>query len=153
MIVSIFALALLPLPSTLAAPAIRVQGHWKQNIDQTKLLAGAGSDLQSSYESAVNQLGLSISNVSSSWRVNAHRVDINWHPLLNIFVRRCSNGRGNGKIAGGTAQLLIDIHDRSFFEGTLPRSQIDIQVRLTGISLKVPPNNYETAIVFTVLEG
>ena len=53
-------------------------GSWATTIDATDLLAGAGSELQSTKESASSQVVLAVSATAGStdaWRIDVRRAD------------------------------------------------------------------------------
>jgi len=148
-----FACTLIP---TLTAWAISITifGSWTETIDVNDLIAGAGSDLQSTYASASDAITVDIGDVSppSRWRVDIKKVDGNWHGSFAIDARRTSDGSGSGKINAGTAYQEITDIDNVFFDGSKTRSGIGIQLRLRGVSITVPPATYTTTIYYTAVD-
>ncbi|MGE5558831.1 MAG: hypothetical protein ACM3WV_09490 [Bacillota bacterium] len=129
-------------------------GAWNETIDASDLIAGAGSGLIDTYESA-NILILSIANClddTDNWRVDVKRADVVWHGDLFLSVRRTSDGTGSGTIAGGLSYIPVDAMDTAFFSGAGDRSNINLQFKLSGISLNLPPDIYSTVVVYTVID-
>jgi len=132
---------------------IDVTGSWSLSIDASDLVAGAGSDLIDTYESASDEVHIDISvwgRGSRSWRVDVRKSDSSWHGNYHLYVRRTSNGSGWGSISGGTSYQEVTDTDQSFFSGNWGRSNIHIQLRLSGVSVQIPPNTYTTTVIYTV---
>ena len=132
------------------AIAITVTGNWAETIDASDLLAGAGSDLRSTYESASNAGIVDISLTAGNWALVVKKTDTNWHGNFHLYVKRTSNGSGSGTISGGTAYQEITDLDQSFFSGSNDRSNINLQLKLEGVSIQVPPDVYTATIYYTV---
>ncbi len=126
-------------------------GSWSETIDENDLLAGAGTDLKNSYESPDNQVSITISGTTGSWRVDIKRVDANWHADLCLSVRRTGSGVG-GSVSGGDAYIEVTGTYQPFFTGSDGVSGITAQVKLSGISIQVLPDNYSTTVYYTVVD-
>lgn len=138
-----------------AAMDIAAAGTWSPTAGPSDLIAGAGSDLTSSYQSISDQLLLAISNTSGNddnWRVDVRRSDTNWHASFVISVKRTGDGIGGGSIAGGSAYQSAGVSDAAFFSGAGDRDGIPIQLQISGVSVQIPPDTYSTAIIFTVVD-
>jgi hypothetical protein len=135
---------------------ISATGGWTETVNSSDLVSGAGSNLIVTYESATNATIVSITNCLSrfdNWRVDVRRVDGgNWHANFTLSVRRTSNGTGLGSISGGLSYIGITTTDSQFFSGRGNRSNINLQYRLTGMSVSISPKNYSTTVVFTVVD-
>ena len=133
---------------------ITVTGSWSETIDASDLQDGAGSDLIDTYESIADAVSISISGTtgaSDNWRVDVKKLDTNWDSSFHLYVKRTSNGTG-GSVSGGTAyQELTDV-DESFFSGSDDVSGIDIQLKLSGVSVQIPPDSYMTTVYYTVVD-
>lgn len=135
------------------AVSITITGSWAETIDASDLVAGAGSDLIDTYESASDQVYVRIVAVGDRyWRVDVKRIDNNWHADFQLSVRRTSDGTGDGSISGGTSYLAVTDTDQSFFNGYMGRNMIDIQLELSGVSIQIPPDTYTTTVNYTVVE-
>jgi len=132
------------------AISITVTGNWSETIDSTDLQAGAGSDLISTYESAVDTVSIDISATIGNWGLDVKKFDTNWHSDLHLHVKRTSDGTGSGSISGGGAYQEVTDTDQSFFSGNGDRSSINVQLELTGVSIQVPPDTYTTTVYYTV---
>ena len=150
-VILILLIGLILLCSKAEAPiSITVTGSWSETINASDLQAGAGSDLISTYESAAAAGWINITETSGNWAVDVKKVDTNWHSNLHLHIQRTSDGNGSGSIAGGVSyQELTDI-DQSFFSGSDDRSNVNVQLKLTGVSIQVPPDTYTTTIYYTV---
>lgn len=133
------------------AVSITVTGSWAETIDALDLQAGAGSDLIDTYESASNTVAIDII-APTNWRVDVKKSDTNWPANFQLYVRRTSDGSGSGSISGGTSYQEITDTDQSFFNGTLDRSNITGQLKLTGVSVQIPVDTYTTTVYYTVVE-
>jgi hypothetical protein len=143
------------LGSSIYALDIKVKGSWSETIDASDLQAGPGSDLFDTYESVLDEV--LITNIdqgpgSVNWRVDVSKLDINWHSNFQLYVRRSSDGNGSGTISGGTSYQEVTDTDQSFFNGSGNRINIGIQLRLSGVSVQVPPDTYTTAVYYTIIQ-
>ena len=133
---------------------ISVTGSWSETIDAADLQAGAGSDLTASYESATDQVLITISGTAGggdAWRVDVRKVDTNWHSDLILYVRRTGAGTG-GSVSGGTDYLQVTGSDQAFFSGSDDVSGIPIQLKVSGMSIQVAPDTYTTTVYYTVVD-
>jgi len=130
--------------------SIIVTGNWYETIDASDLQAGAGSDLISTYESASDTVSIDISSTAGNWGLDVKKVDDNWHSNLHLHAKRASDGTGSGTISGGDAYQEVTDTDLSFFSGSEDRSNVNVQLRLTGVSIQVPPDAYTATVYYTV---
>lgn len=135
-----------------AAISISSTGNWSETIDALDLQAGAGSDLIDTYESTADQVSIDIIDPINNWRVGVKKVDTTWHSSFHLYVKRTSDGTGSGSISGGTIYQEVSGTDQSFFSGSDDRSGIQIQSKLSGISVQIPPDIYTTTIYYTVVD-
>ncbi|MGQ9779877.1 MAG: hypothetical protein ACUVRM_08385 [Bacillota bacterium] len=134
---------------------ISASGGWSETVDEFDLVSGAGSDLTPVYESAANATILSISGSvdnTDTWRVDVKRVDSAWHGDFTLYVRRTSEGTGGGTISGGDLYIEVTTVDGEFFYGAGDRSDINVQYKLSGMSVRIPPDIYSSTIVYTVVD-
>ncbi|MEN6369829.1 MAG: hypothetical protein ABFD77_09050 [Thermotogota bacterium] len=123
-------------------------------IGAADLVAGAGSALRSTYESATDQISVTISDTAGSgdaWRVDVRRVDGTWNDDVNLWIVRTSDGTG-GAVTGGTSYVQVTTSDQTFFSGSDDVSDITCRLRLTGVSIAVPPGSYGTTVWLTVVD-
>jgi len=133
---------------------ITLTGSWTENIDVLDLSAGPGSDLESEYESAVDQVIVDIANTlggGDAWRIDIRKSDISWSSDMYVHVKRTSSGSG-GSTAGGTTYLQLSGVDQQFFTGTDDVTGIDIQYKISGVSVSIAPGTYTTNIIYTVVD-
>lgn len=130
---------------------LTLTGSWSETIDALDLQAGAGSDLIDTYESASNEISIQIVS-PANWRVDVRKSDITWHSNFQLYVRRTSDGTGGGSISGGTTYQEVTDTDQSFFTGNKNRNSVDVQLRLTGVSIQIPPGTYTTTVYYTVVD-
>ena len=131
------------------AISITATGSWSETIDASDLTGGAGTDLNSTYQSAADAVKINIS-ATANWRVDVKKINGNWHSSLLLSVKRSSDGTGAGSISGGTAYLEVTDIDQSFFSGNKSRNNVCVQFRLTGVSIQVPPGVYTATVYYTV---
>lgn len=131
---------------------IILTGSWVLTIDASDLQAGAGSDLIDTYESASDQIDIYIgAQGAKPWKVDVSKSDANWHSDFQLSVRRTSDGTGPGSIAGGISYQVVTDTDQSFFDGNKDRSDIKVQLELSGVSVQVPTDTYTTTVYYTVV--
>ena len=141
-----------------APPAIslKVTGKWQAILRATDLTGGAGTDYQTPFESAVDEVKLTITKTAgptAPWRIDIRRTDVNWDADLTLYAKRSSDGTGDGTISGGTTYQAVTTTDQSFFTGTGDRSQIGLQYQIDGFSVNnLQVDTYETTIYITVTE-
>ena len=133
------------------AASIVVSGSWAETIDASDLQAGAGSDLIGTYESSANEVRIRIT-ASANWQVDVRKSDTTWHANFQLYVRRTSDGTGKGSVSGGTTYQEVTTTDQSFFTGDQNRNNVDVQLRLTGVSVQIPPNTYTTTVNYTITD-
>jgi len=135
------------------AISITATGSWSRTISASDLTAGAGSDLISTYESASDAISIDII-ASLKYRVDVSKVDGNWHSNLQLFVKRTTSGTGGSgsSVSGGTSYQQVTGIATSFFSGQRNRSNVKIQLKLTGASIQVPPAVYTTTVYYTVTD-
>ena len=134
--------------------SITVSGDWSETIDVSDLQSGAGSDLIDTYESASDQVDIDINiGGSGQWQVDVRKTDTNWHSNFQLSVVRTADGQGTGNISGGTSYQEVTDTDQIFFEGSKNRTNIGAQLKLSGVSVQIPPDTYTTTIYYTVSEG
>ena len=140
-----------------AAQAIdlSVSGSWTEPIDNNDLQSGAGSDLVATMTSLSNETAITITNTTGSsdlWKVEVHRLDTNWDSNVRLYVRRTSDGTGSGSISGGTSFVEVTTVDGVFFTGGGNRSSIDVEMKITGLSVGVSVDTYITSVTHTVID-
>jgi hypothetical protein len=134
---------------------ITATGSWNRTIDTSDLASGAGSDLIGIYESTVNATVLTVFNTTGNtdnWRIDVRRSDSTWHGDFILYIQRTSDGTGGGSITGGLSYIAIGTTDSQFFSGAGDRSSVNLQYKLTGMSISIPPNTYSTTVVFTIVD-
>jgi len=140
-----------------AAEAIDIvaTGACSETIGASDLVGGAGTDLQGAYESSSDEVAISIINTSGNddnWRVDVKRTDSTWHGDFKLWVKRTGDGSGGGTIAGGGAYQEVGTAYSGFFSGTGDRNDIRVQLKLSGVSVQVPPHAYSASITYTVVD-
>lgn len=129
---------------------LRVTGSWTLSIDET-YLSGPGGDLLDTYESAPDQILMDIHGQKlESYQVTVQRSDVVWNSYFRVYVRRTSDGRGNGYISGGTEYVEAGTSPQEFFRGGKNRTNIAIQLQLTGVTVGAQYGTYMTEIVYTI---
>ncbi|OQY53264.1 MAG: hypothetical protein B6245_22980 [Desulfobacteraceae bacterium 4572_88] len=124
----------------------------RTTIDKHDLIAGAGSDLKSTYTSASDQVLLSVSGskgASDAWQVDIRRQDNNWDPRLKLSARRTNDGKGR-QVSSGRSYHEVTNHNSAFFSGAGDVRDVKIRLKLSGVSVKIPPSSYSTMVYYTV---
>ena len=150
--ITVLLLAVFCVPS-LTAIKIRVTGKWQENLRVQDLAGGAGTDFTYPFESAENEVRITISKTTTpttAWKVEVKRIDTNWHPSLVLSVKRTSDHAG---VSGGTDYIEIETTDKELFTGSGEVSQIDLKFSLEGVSAGViSADDYTTEVHYTVTE-
>jgi hypothetical protein len=142
------AIALLVIEAS--AMDIASSGDWTRTINAADLTGGAGTDLNSEYDSPVGITSINISNGTGSWQVTVRRDTSSWPAGLHVWVRRTSDGTGTGSISGGAGYVEITTLDTVVFSGAEARNNVALQFRVTGLSKNVTPDTYVSSVIYTV---
>ena len=134
------------------AITVSVTGNWTLVIDTPDLIAGPGSDFNPQYLSAVDQVIVAVSSTGKAWAVSIEGAFTYWHGDLSLDVHRTSEGSGSGTISGGTGWQQVTTSSQQFFDGSKRRTDVNVQYRLNGMSVQVPPDTYSGTITYTVVE-
>jgi len=154
---------------------ITCNGSWDLVISSSDMLGGAGSNLNSTYTSASDQvligvwqlywLGFGTGSRTWNWAVDVNRSGGTWHGDFVLSVRRTGSGTSDDtySITDGTNYQPISTIQTELFQGTLSGSgflllflnadDIPVQYQLSGVSATIPANNYSTTIVYTVRDN
>ena len=144
---------LLTIPLHLSAENLKisVSGSWSLGIDQSNLMSGGGSKLQSTYQSPPDATLIDIkADKKSSWAVYVRRIQLPNH--LTIDVRRTSDGRGKGTIEGGENFIPLGEGYTMLFRGRDERKDVTIQYRIRGVSISISQGLRDLKIIYTVEE-
>jgi hypothetical protein len=142
---------LVPTTAYAKHAAIDVAGSWSLAVSSGDLIAGAGSDLNGTYDSPADQVAISITQRVGAWSVaSAISAGGGWNGSLTLWVRRSSSGSGGGTVQGGLSYQMLDAVSREFFTGTDDKIGIGVQLRLTGMSVQIPDATYSCSVVYTV---
>jgi hypothetical protein len=129
---------------------ISVSGTWWRTVNRDDLLAGAGTGLPAEIESAAGVATLAIANTANGrWRVEVARAtDVSWPPGVDIAIRRSSVESG---VDGGTTYLTLTQGAQTLLEGAGDHPNIQVQLRLQGISLQTLTATYSLHITYTLV--
>jgi len=141
------------LGTSLAAGDITATGGWTEVIDAGDLVSGAGSDLQSVYESATDATILDVTPAFDFYDVYVRRSDTNWSGDFSLYIKRTGDGTGAGSISFGASYKEVTTVDTKFFSGYMSRTGIPIQYKLSGMSVNIAPDSYSTTIIFTIVDS
>jgi hypothetical protein len=144
-------LAALALATVAQAADIRVQGDWAVSIGAADLAGGAGSDIRSPIDSATNQTSLEVSNTGGgAWVLRLRRSDFAWATGAELYARRTTDGSGAGSIAGGDGWVQITSIQRELCHGTGDRSNVRVQLRLSGVGVAHAPGSYGGQVIYSI---
>ena len=124
-------------------------------IDSSCLVGGAGSDLMKSFESKLDATVINITGTGGSgdaWQVRVRKSGVSKLHGVTLYVKRTGNGSGSGTVSGGSSYVAVETSDTDFFEGSGDRTDITVQYKVSGISIKIPPGTYSTVVTFTVVD-
>ena len=131
------------------AISISAPGSWPQTINASNLTGGAGSNLTPTYESDPAAVSITIT-AAGNWKVQVKTIASTLPGSLHLYIQRTSDGSGLGSISGGNSYQEVTDIDQDFFSGNIDRSNVSIQLELTGVSIQVPPDTYTATIQYTV---
>lgn len=140
---------------TASAMDLAASGSWSTTINASDLQAGAGSPLVATHDSATAQVVLTVSATAGStdaWRLDVRRADSAWDPDVKLWVRRTGAGSGAGSISDGLSWIEVGPTDTSFFSGAGDRSDVPVQLRISGVSLSLSPDSYLSTVHYTLVD-
>ncbi|MCJ7778591.1 MAG: hypothetical protein MUP16_09790 [Sedimentisphaerales bacterium] len=135
------------------AISITAPGSWSQTIDASNLVIpfGAGSNLNDTYQSDPAAVSITITATNGNWKVQVKKNNSTLPGSLHLYIQRTSDGSGLGSISGGNPPYQeVEDTDQDFFSGNGDRSNVSIQLELTGVSIQVPQGTYSATIQYTV---
>ncbi len=80
----------------------------------------------------------------------AHRHELG--PEAHHVRERTSSGKGPGSVSGGASYVLVGPSDTLFFTGKGTLRDIQVQLRLTGMSLSIPPGLRAATVQYTIID-
>lgn len=141
------------LPAAASAMDLALTGAWSTTIDAGDL--DASGQLVGTHDSATDAVLLDITlttDAADTWRIDVRRSDTTWDPNVRVWVRRTGSGTGAGFLEGGASFVEVGAANALFFSGGGDRSGVTVQVRITGVSLGVPPSTYASTLVYTLVD-
>ncbi len=138
---------------------LRVDGNWTRNIGSADLTGGAGSDLQSTYNSSNDGAAISM-DISKSpwwlylfvrwnWRIDVNYEIMNWHPNMQLWVRRTGQ---ESDIYDGMNFQQVTTNPTYFISGNRNHYNVPLEYELRGISVYIPVDQYQVTVVYTITE-
>ena len=116
-------------------------GSYGETINAADLVGGAGSDLNSTYQSTTDAVTLTVSNsFGGNWAIDVRKSDTTWNGNFVLKVK---------KTTGTAITRLVGNTDVEFFQGSGDGS-FNVEVILEGVSIAVAPDNYSATIICTV---
>ena len=162
-----FTLLLFGLLITSAAQNIDISVTGYANFDNADYsISEAGEDFsasvltESSAYISVDYLSLmdKIFGSDIKWRVFVNKSDISWNQNLSLEIKRSGNGTKaswlgpSPTINHGTSYQTVTNIPVYFFRGRYGITDIPLGFRLSGASLRMGANQFETTITFTVYD-
>lgn len=123
---------------------------WTTLVVGSSDLVSVGQNLTSSYSSSDGVLRINISNTAGAGYQVYAKLNSSLPNGMGISVLRVSDGTGGGSITGGDTPLALTTVDAAFFSGVNDRTDIQLRITITGVSLDAPPAVYTRYITFTV---
>jgi hypothetical protein len=135
------------------AANITITGSWALTIVVGDLTGRPGTNLTANYNSATNQVLMDVTTgAGMAWRVDVLRIDTHWTALVTLSIRRTGTGSGTGTVTGGGAFMAITTTSQTFVTGTGNRAGIQLQERISGVSVSIPADIYTTTVQYTVVD-
>ena len=98
------------------------------------------------------EVNIAGSQGDSPWIVRVKLDDSEWVDDFEVFVKRTSEGFGEGQISGGHSYCLVTDSYREFFVGKGDRSNITVSFKLAGASDKLTPGHYTLPFKFEIVQ-
>ncbi|MBN2440214.1 MAG: hypothetical protein JXJ04_02680 [Spirochaetales bacterium] len=135
--------------------AIKVQGRWTiGNMGAAQLTGGAGSDFPGTLESTTTEISIDVTKTDNYWEVQISKVDNPWPSIVQIWVRRTSDGSGTpSTIQGGTTYQQVTGTDSPFFSGIGDNTGITVQIKLEGVTVGMNLDDYTSTLSYTATDG
>lgn len=143
--------------------AIQVSGNVTFN-NSLYSITEAGNDFPSS---VVNESSVFVSiqpgnwwdyfRQNKKWRINIQKSDLTWNSNLKLEAIRTGDGsrvwgRGGTNINDGTSYQTITNTSNYFFKGKDEIAYIPINFRLSGVSVTMGAQNFETNVLLTIYD-
>jgi hypothetical protein len=151
-----FLIAVLMLAGKAQAIDISAAGGLNRTIGSSDLVSGAGSALAGDYESPASASSIDVFNCadnSDNWRIDVSRSGGTWSGDFTLQVRRTSDGSGGGSVSGGISYIAVGTTAGQFFSGGGNRNGMNVQYKLSGVSLQIAPGTYATTVIYTVVDS
>jgi hypothetical protein len=134
------------------AVKITVSGGWTDRIigplDLQGGADGAGTDLNSTYDSATNVTMIDVRGpAQQNWVINVRRADSAWNSRFVLFLKRTSVNTG---VTGAETYTAVGTGGVDLIYGHGDVGGILCQYRLSGMTVAVPPGAYNSSLIFTV---
>ena len=141
----------LALSAGAQATGVTLIGNWFEMIGMDDLVLGAGSDFRPTFETSANGATLAIANTQGApWTLWVKR-DVSTLPeAVSVAVRRPSDGAGTGSISGGADYLVVRDYEQPLFQGIGDRSNIGLQLRLAGISIRQGVGQHGCTLIYRI---
>jgi len=127
----------------------------------------AGEDFSSSIESE-SSVSVSVDfqnilesffNPNKKWRMEVTKEDVIWNNNIVLEIKRAGDGSGSwltnhGKthLNGGENYQVVDGISRDFFNGKGGAYFVPLQLKLTGFSVTLGAQDFETNVVLTIYD-
>lgn len=129
------------------ASNLSVMGNWFQQLGSSDLIGGAGTDLRSLSEGSAS---ITITDTDGlPWTLMVHHSGGTLPAGVTVALRRTTGG-GCGGLVSGLEYQDVGEKSQAFFSGAGDCSDIAIQVRLQGVSIRQAPGVYETTLFYTL---
>jgi hypothetical protein len=131
---------------------LNLTGKWSEIINSDDLQDGAGSDFNTSFESASDKVTMDILGIASPsdpWQVDVKKIDLKWSNDFHFSIRMAFIGTGDGSITGGLVYQEITNDPLPFFSGSGNRVGINFQQKLEGVSATNLAGKYSITIMYT----
>ncbi|MCT4622006.1 MAG: hypothetical protein N4A46_00185 [Schleiferiaceae bacterium] len=140
--------------SVLCAQDIKVTGGFDKSLSKQDLFTMGGnySNIVTGNNSDVKiKVHKQNQPKTFGWKVEAYRVDLNWHNDLKVFIRMTSTGNGPGSIYSGFNFTELSNFPTEICNGNGQLNNIKFQFEIRGVSVLIPADTYRTKIIYTLV--
>jgi hypothetical protein len=165
-IIPILLLLFLKFTNT-SAQNILIGASGNISFNQSEItISEAGEDYSSTIE-ALNSLYINVvynddwnkrgNSPMNKWKIEIYKSDLSWHPDLMLETKRTGEGnqldrRGNPYVQDGENYQHITNNPAYFFKGRGEFENIPVNFRISGASLTMGSETFETSVIFTVYD-
>ncbi|MCK3685529.1 hypothetical protein [Maribellus sp. YY47] len=94
-------------------------------------------------------------NPNQKWKIEVVKEDLVWNDIVQLEIVRTGQGYGdkNNQISGGSSYQVVNNTSTFFFSGRGLVTDIPVQLRLSGLSVTLGAQDFETNVLLTIYDN